>query len=523
MDKKQINKDRLELDYSLKLIAKSSVMVFFAVVFSKIFTYIYRILIARYYGPEVYGIFSLAIMILGWFVVFSRLGLPEGLLRYIPLYRGKRQKDEIKYISGKTLKVIFFISLILGIILFFSAETISLSLFDSPELVIFLKIFSFILPFYILLDTLLVFILTYEKIVWHSFIFNILQISVRMLVLIFLIFLGFKADAVAFSYIAGTFIAFLAAFLVSKFIVKETFGKYNLSKAEKSRAFKNLFSYSWPLLFFGLIFSVFHWTDTLIIGLFLGVEQVGFYNAAVPLALLLTITSQIFIQLFFPFITKEYSKNKNKISVIKQLSKQVAKWIYIINLPVFILMLIFPGVFINLFFGAEYLVAANALRFLAIGALFNSVFIVSNNLITMLGKSKIILVDIIIASIVNVILNIILVQSYGISGAAFATMMSLIILNLLFLAQARYFLSIVPLRKKMIRITAIALIPTILLLFLRSQLGKITITMLILLAILFGLVYIALILITRALDRNDILVLNAFLRKTGICTKLSAE
>jgi O-antigen/teichoic acid export membrane protein len=513
----------MNLDQSLKLIAKSSVIVFTAIVLSKILTYVYRVIIARNFGPEVYGLFSLAIMVLGWFVVFSRLGLPEGLLRYIPFYRGKKQKDKIKYLSKKTLAVIFCISLILGIILFFLSSFIASNIFNSPDLTIFLKIFSFILPFYVLLDTLLVFILSYEKIIWHSFIFNVTQIAIRVLVLIFLIFFGFKANAVAFSYIAGTFIAFLLAFYVSKFIIKETFGKYKLSKKEKSQAFRSLFNYSWPLLFFGLIFSIFHWTDSFIIGIFLDVKFVGFYNAAVPIALLLTVTSQIFIQLFFPFITKKYSKDKKNLSVIKQLSKQVSKWIYIINLPVLILMLIFPGVFINLFFGSQYLIAENALRLLAIGALFNSVFVISNNLISMLGKSKIILMDIILAAIINLILNIILVQSYGITGAAFATTISLIVLNLLFLIQAKHYLSVIPLRKNMIKITLITLIPTALLVFLRSQLGAVNLLSLILLGSLFGLAYIALLFLSKSLDKNDLLILNAVLKKIGLKKRLSTD
>ena len=80
------------LESSLKVLAKTSMVVFIGVLLSKVFTYAYRILIARYFGPEEYGLFSLAFMILGFFTALSSLGLIEGVLRYLPIYRGKEQK-----------------------------------------------------------------------------------------------------------------------------------------------------------------------------------------------------------------------------------------------------------------------------------------------------------------------------------------------------------------------------------------------------------------------------------------------
>ena len=61
-----------EINSGLKLIAKSSAIMFIGIFLSKVLTYLYRIIIARNYSPEIYGLFSLSIMIAGWFVVFKR-------------------------------------------------------------------------------------------------------------------------------------------------------------------------------------------------------------------------------------------------------------------------------------------------------------------------------------------------------------------------------------------------------------------------------------------------------------------
>jgi peptidoglycan biosynthesis protein MviN/MurJ (putative lipid II flippase) len=120
--------------------------------------------------------------------------------------------------------------------------------------------------------------------------------------------------------------------------------------------------------------------------------------------------------------------------------------------------------------------------------------------------------NIIIASIVNLGLNAILVpmnkigfieNSLGLNGAALATLISVIIFNLLFMIQAHKYLKIIPLRKKMINLIVIAVIPTILLFYLRT---KFVSNDLFTLGTLFGLfvvVYIILILLSGTLDKND--------------------
>ena len=79
--------NKSELNESLNFIAKSSIFIFIALFLSKLLAYAYKILIARYLGPEIYGIFSLSIIIFSWVLVFSSLGLTDGIVRFISIYR----------------------------------------------------------------------------------------------------------------------------------------------------------------------------------------------------------------------------------------------------------------------------------------------------------------------------------------------------------------------------------------------------------------------------------------------------
>ncbi|MEK6873201.1 MAG: flippase [Nanoarchaeota archaeon] len=500
----------------LELMFKTSIFVLFGILVSKLFSYLYKIIIARYLGANLYGLYSLSIAIIVFFAAISGLGLSEGALRYISLYRGKNEPSKTRYVFSVCYKLLLISTIIVALITFFLADFISLTIFKNENLIIFIKIFSILIPIWVFSIFFMNIMIAHEKVKQQTALEKILQSSTKLFFLIFFIFLGLKTNAVIFSFFLGVFVFFLSTFLYCRYKLSDVFLKSEIRKQEKKEILKGIFSYSIPLMFFWLISSIFYYLDSIMIGFFKTAFEVGLYNTAVPIAVLLAITPELFIQLFFPIITKEYAR-KN-ISLIKKLSVQIGKWIFIINLPVFFLMIFFPGAIINLLFGADYLEATNALRFLLIGNLFSSLFIISDKLLSMAGKTKTLLMDLSISVIANFILNIILVpRPYifgidnlnGISGAAIATTISLILFNLLLLFHAKYHTSIVPLGKEFFRIFFISLIPISILFILKSFI-EITLISMILITITFFTSYVLLLFLMKGLDRSDLIIIKTF-------------
>jgi len=159
-----------EIDRSLKLIIKSSFFIFFMVILSKILTYVYRIVIARQFGPEIYGLFSLSIIIFLWFVTFASLGLFDGILRFVALYRGTKDVERIKHVTKFSLGFLLILGILAGAILFLSSEFISVKFFHNSDLIIFLKILSVIMPLYMFSYAFLTIIQAFEKIRAYSLI-----------------------------------------------------------------------------------------------------------------------------------------------------------------------------------------------------------------------------------------------------------------------------------------------------------------------------------------------------------------
>jgi O-antigen/teichoic acid export membrane protein len=517
--KHQESLDKENLDKSLKLIVKTSFIVFIGLVLSKLLGYAYRIIIARYYGPETYGVFSLALTIYGLFSIIAVLGLSDGLLRFIPIYNAKNQTDEIRYLFRKVLKFSLVSGVIAGILLFFFSDFIAISIFHNQSLSTLLKLFSIMVVLAPLINMYLTSLRALEHIGWYSFILNILQNIIRVAVLAVFIWSGVMSasNTVTVAYILSSAIVLIITYIVCRYKVALIFGKSKIKNNPQIN--KEVFSYSWPIMFYSIISMMFYWIDSFSIGYYKSALEVGLYNAAVPIAMLLGFFPEIFMQLFFPLINREYSA-KN-VLLIEQLSKQVTKWIFIAVLPIFILLFFFPGAALNTLFGPEYLVAENALRILLIGSFISAIFIVSNQLISMTGKSKLVLMNIIIACILNLVLNSFLVpmqniffldNSNGLVGASLATMISVVIFNLLFFIQVKKHLSFTPLRRKMITISLVSLIPTFLLFYLRETI-PLTPLSIVLVSALYFLIYGILIIISHALDDKDWMIIKSIFRK----------
>lgn len=499
-----------KLDTSLKLIFKSSIVVFIGIIISKIVFYIYRVIIARTFGPEVYGLFSLSLMILTFLVMLFSLGLSEGLIRFIPLYSGRKQTEHVRFLIKLSRRAMFISSILAFIILFFSSGLISEKVFHNPQLTIFLQISSLSIPFWVLSKVYLAILRAYEKISLYSFIVNILQGVVILATLAFFIWMGYGSDKIMLSYFVGVFAMFFVAYCSSKYFFSGLFKNPKLKKNTQMQIKREFYFYSIPMMFSSVISILYYWVDSFILGYYLGAYEVGIYNAAVPIVVLFAAIPDLFIQLFYPLVTKEFSRKNFRL--VKEISKQVAKWIFILVLPVFLIVFIFPGAVINLLFGQQYLPAEGVLRILSVGGIISIFTGFLLTLLSIAGKSKMILMNMIVTSIVNLILNLLLVPKIGLIGAAIATSITWGIFTIVLLFEVYRTVGFLPLRKKMLRIVLISLIPTIILITIK-QFVDITLISLTLLGVFFILTYLFTIFITGCFDKHDLMILKSIKKK----------
>jgi len=138
----------------------------------------------------------------------------------------------------------------------------------------------------------------------------------------------------------------------------------------------------------------------------------------------------------------------------------------------------------------------------------------------MAGKTRLILINAIIFTIINLVLNLILVPRYGINGAAIATTLSTIVLSSIYFFLSYKYTSILPFKRKMLRILLVSSILGFLVVIMRKFL-VINLISFIFISILFCLFYIVLLFLTKCLDEHDLVVLKSARNKILISLRPS--
>ncbi len=486
----------------LNIIASGALITLIGILISKLFSYSYRLIVSRL-GSESYGLISLAFAVVGILSIFTSIGLDFGITRYISYYKSKNDLPRLKGTFFSAFKISFVLSIIFSIILFFSSNFISNNLFHNQNLSIILKIFSLVLIFQSVRKIITETLRAFKKINYYVISLNIIEPVINLILTLIFIYLGYHLIGISIAYVSAVFISLAISIY---FLEKKVFPVFT-SKIASIYENKELISYSWPLMFSTALARFIVWTDILFLGFYKTVSDVGIYNTAIPTAQLLLIAPTAILNLFVPIITELIAKNNP--DEIKTVYQTTTKWIFFINLPITLFFIINSTSLLRILFGAEYSIGFISLIILSIGYFINSILFASRYMLDSLKKTKFILLNTIIVTIINIILNLILIPKYGILGAAIATALTTSLfgiinwikvysINKINIFRLNYFKSVIA--------SLIAIFPI-------SFLLKITgIKTLLLSFILSGIIYLVLMLITKALSKDDLEVINTLLK-----------
>ena len=88
-------KDR-DFEGNTGMAIKNSIYQFSTTLLAKIGAFFFTIIMARLLLPELFGLYSLALSTILFFVTFSDLGIGEALLRFVSKYLGKNKDTKAK-------------------------------------------------------------------------------------------------------------------------------------------------------------------------------------------------------------------------------------------------------------------------------------------------------------------------------------------------------------------------------------------------------------------------------------------
>ena len=408
---------------SIKDLTKKSFSVLIIRSFGVLLLFGFTLFITNFYSAENVGRYDFVrstLMVLGG---ISLMGTNQSIIYYSGLLNARKSIESIRSIYSKMLKIIFTLSLIiLGFFMIFFNETIINDIFKNRES------YSLILKTILTLVFFAVTMLNIDTIraLKKTILSEMYRSMFRYLpVFIFAIILlkTNNEELLVEVYLLG----FLLLSLFSSISVYILFKKIDKPN-DKSESFTitEIFKTSSPMALSAIAYFIMQSIDIIILSIYEGFDQIAYYSVSVKLAMLTTLALMSVNIVIAPRIAEIY-ENQN-MQKLQMLIKHSTRIIFLISICVLSVLFFFSEEILGLF-GQGYVIANNALFFLLAAQFFNAVSGPGAIYLNMTGRQKTLNKILVLALIINILLNFYLIPIQGINGAAIATLASLIIWN----------------------------------------------------------------------------------------------
>lgn len=363
-----------------------------------LFTMLFSLVCSRLYGAEVFGQYTYAMSLVTILMIFAKAGFDNSIIYYIPKY------------GNKQVSISFMVNLLISLILTIGA------IFLVEETFV-----RWMLPLIWLVSMEQVFFGIYRagsRIKNFYFINGFYSILLRILLVVILYYFGERNTV--FNIIIAVYISYIFANLLYFLQNKDKFGKVYFDK--------EYLKYSFSLVLAAIMWVAIDKVDIVMIGNMTNMENVGIYQISAQISNLIFMMLVIFDTVFGPRISTLYHAGK-----MEELKSLYIKSTRLLALGGFLLVVAMFSVshYILLAFGEEFVGGQVSLILRGIGQWVNvavgSVWL----MLAMTGKPKFQIFANLIAFFLNFVLNYLLIPIYGINGSAFASMLSVILVNII--------------------------------------------------------------------------------------------
>jgi O-antigen/teichoic acid export membrane protein len=396
-------------------IASKSLISFIGNIFGQVFSFVFLILIGRTLGAQLYGEFVYLQTIITLISIFQNLGLGTGIVSLFT------KNSLLEYEKKNLLSTILFFTFFICLVLIGIAQFINVLFFASTN---YYFIFMIMLPT-ILLNGLnekfLAILRSMKKITEITIVSSFFSPLVKILSFyLFFVILKFSG---LISLILATYLSLI---LVSFYSIIFLFKKNQFGEIKFNSLFKKLIKLSFPLFLSGILTLILHEVDKIMIGNYLSSYDLGIYKIILQIGLLSTIFSIALNSIFAPIISTFF--HENKIQKINTLYKLTTKWVFLLNL-FFWGLLVLLGENILLIFGSDFLSGYLPLVIISFGNVLVSSLGSAGTINVMMGNTKIDLYICFFSMVLNVILNFSLIPILGILGSAISISLSTFSIN----------------------------------------------------------------------------------------------
>lgn len=362
--------------------------------------------VARYLGPEQFGILHYAMAVMGITSPIAKLGLDSIVIR--DLARDATRKDE-------TLGSAFFLKLFSSISVF-CLTVVFVAITDRTGYLIPLLVA--ILSFGLILQSVEVIDYWFQSqtqakfSVWARNFAYIIMTGVKVILLLI------KAPLVMFAVVMTVEFGLASLGMV---VLYRQQGNLLESWKPNLERMKTLLMDSWPLILSGIVIIIYMRIDQIMLKSMVGDRSVGVYSAAVKISELWYFVPGAIINSVYPSVVRSKEGGEEfYYARLQKLFDLITLLAYSVAIPITFL----SPFIVSLLYGQKYIEAADILTIHIWTGVFVSLGLAREIWLTNEGLMKFAAVTTSIGAAINVGLNLVLIPKYGGMGASLATVVA---------------------------------------------------------------------------------------------------
>jgi len=363
------------------------------------------IYVARYLGPENFGLLNYALAFAGIFSAIAAVGMDGVLVRKLVVAPERR---DVLLGSGFVLRL-------MGTLLMWCALAVAVYTLKQDSLttaMIALIGISHVFQSVNVIDA------HFQAKVLSKYVVmaQVLQTLISAAVKVYLVVLQASLVWFAAASVVDAFV--LTALLI---LIYHKRGGNIFHWCWDGSVVRTIFHDSWPLALSGIAVSAYMRIDQIMIDHMLNHEAVGYYAVAVRLSEAWYFIPVVITASLFPAIVRARDSSRELyFSYLQRLHNLMVAISLLLMLPI----AWFATDIINWLYGSQYAPAASLLSIYVWALLFISFGMASDKFLLAENLPRLSLYRTLTGLIVNVILNYVLIRTYGLNGAALATLIS---------------------------------------------------------------------------------------------------
>ncbi len=400
-------------DHIKKILSKKTLhefgFVYFGALINGVSLFALNAILARHLTTDLFGIFTLAVLVLSTVAELSDFGLNAGLLRFVPFYLATEQLEKMKQLVKTVWVWRVSLSWALSIFCLLASSFLAKYVFGRAVIAPYIAFASLGIGGVILLGFVSTFLHAKQDF-FRSATAQTLKGTLRLVMVIALVLL--KVDNL-FAYLAVyTFVPWILFFIYYKFL-PENFRKIEIDIDSKKQLHTQLAQFSTWLTISSLLSIVASRVDQAMISNLLGLQEVAIFVVAYQLIQFYPLIYNSISSVMMPKVSALH----NKVDLTNTVFK-LAKWVLLVVLLLAIV--IYPSQYIIiLLFGTKYAAAMPVYLILAYSLLLNIISIPFSLIITVFNKTNLVAMSGVLQIIINVVFNFILLPRFGLMGAAY--------------------------------------------------------------------------------------------------------